>query len=180
MNLRCANFPDIQPGGDSHFTFDPSAQMDSIASIREDQSHCPTFQTRHVQEKNLALTFKLNSNLQTQGEPMSDIEQLSMFEEIPSKKGLDKSGSKKNKKKPADSKNIIEAIIAEKLDKHKQTLRQVSAESGVALSTLAEWANGKVEPRSGNNILKLANYWNISTDYLNYGVGDKDDEDEDG
>lgn len=47
---------------------------------------------------------------------------------------------------------------------------QVSIETGIQVTNIYNWESGKSRPRSQNDVAKLADFYNTTTDYLITGL----------
>lgn len=56
-------------------------------------------------------------------------------------------------------------VLKKLIDKKSITISELSKETGIPQSTLSEWSNGR-EPLFSDNLIKLANYFNVTLEYL--------------
>lgn len=66
-------------------------------------------------------------------------------------------------------------IFEQLLQKFNVTSYKISKETGVTQTTLSNWKNGKSTP-STSNMQKIADYFNVSIDYLMNGEENEDSE----
>lgn len=95
-------------------------------------------------------------------------ENLPMFEELPVyPEDLEKSKKKK------DSVNCLQDILIELLDARGVQLSDVQKATKIPWGTLIDWYSGDNETqRTDENLLRLAQYFNVTIEYLCYGIGD--------
>lgn len=93
-------------------------------------------------------------------------EQRKMFEhELP----IDNPDGAKRVKSP----NILQEILAELMSARGVEMADIHKATGIPYPTLCDWAFGKVQTQKlDRNILKLAQYFNVSIEYLGFGIGD--------
>lgn len=88
-------------------------------------------------------------------------------EEIPQ----DNPDAKKKKKKLIQ--NILCENLLELIDERKINLATVVRETGIPFTTADDWANARSIPLTDENIAKLARYFNVTIDYLCFGIGSR-------
>lgn len=93
--------------------------------------------------------------------------QLPLISDIP----MDNPDALKKKKKPKEINNIICEMLNELLNTRKINLAKVVKDTGIAFTTLDDWANGRSIPLADENLKKLANYFGVSLEYLCFGIG---------
>lgn len=64
-------------------------------------------------------------------------------------------------------------IFEQLLQKYGVTAYKVSKETGITQSTLSDWKRGRSTPKT-DNMKKIADYFNVSVDYLMTGKKDSD------
>ncbi len=73
------------------------------------------------------------------------------------------------------TKGAFREILTELIKERNLTLTDVSRESGVPLTTVWDWCNKERScPMMGNNLLKIARYFNVNLMYLLFGIGEKE------
>jgi transcriptional regulator with XRE-family HTH domain len=69
--------------------------------------------------------------------------------------------------------NCLVEMLAEIMSERKLTDAQIVKATGIPFSTWDGWTKGKVNTQlADKNLLKLAQYLNVSLFYLLYGIGD--------
>lgn len=89
-------------------------------------------------------------------------EQLALFHDFVSRE----------KEKEDDQDNCLSLILEKLMSERKITLSQIHIQTGIAWSTLQDMKSKKNDYQKLNkNILKLAKFFNVSIQYLCFGVG---------
>ena len=97
---------------------------------------------------------------------MSQSENLEMFNVLP----MDNPDAAKKKKK---SSNILQDNLAQLMSERKVEMADIHKATGIPYPTLCDWCFGTVETqRLDDNIKKLAQFFNVTIDYLAFGIGD--------
>lgn len=65
----------------------------------------------------------------------------------------------------------LDIILNELIKLKRLTLREISRETGIAPSTIAEWQNGR-SPRNPMHVKKVADFFGVSLHYLLFGKED--------
>lgn len=91
--------------------------------------------------------------------------QIPFFESIP----MDNPDALKKKKKEIN--NIICEMLNELLSARDINLAKVVKDTGIPFTTLDDWANGRTTPMADENLIKLANYFEVTLEYLCFGIG---------
>jgi len=95
-------------------------------------------------------------------------EQTPMFEELPT----DNPDGSKKKRSP----NILQEILSELMNSRGVEMADIHKATGVPYPTLCDWCFGNVQTQKlDRNILKLAQFFNVSIEYLVYGIGSDTD-----
>ena len=75
--------------------------------------------------------------------------------------------------KKKESINCLQDMFIELLDSRRVQLADVQKGTGIAWGTLHGWYCGDVTSQlADKNLLKLAQYFNVSLEYLCFGIGD--------
>lgn len=75
--------------------------------------------------------------------------------------------------KKKESINCLQDIFIELLDDRKVQLADVQRGTGIAWGTIHGWYCGDVKSQlADKNLLKLAQFFNVSIEYLCFGIGD--------
>lgn len=70
-------------------------------------------------------------------------------------------------------KNCLSFILNELMKEKNVTLSQIQQATGIPWSTLSNMKNGKRKTqRTSENILALAKFFNVTIDYLCFGIGE--------
>jgi hypothetical protein len=78
-----------------------------------------------------------------------------------------------NEKKKKPRINILQDIFLELLEERKVTLSQVQKATEIKWGTLMGWHDGSVRSQMADkNLLRLAQFFNVSLEYLCFGIGD--------
>lgn len=83
----------------------------------------------------------------------------------------DNPDAKKKKKKLIQ--NILCENLLELIEERKINLATVVRETGIPFTTADDWANARSIPLTDENIAKLARYFNVTIDYLCFGIGSR-------
>ena len=62
-------------------------------------------------------------------------------------------------------------MLNELLTAKNINLAKVVKDTGIPFTTLDDWANGRTTPMADENLKKLANYFNVTMEYLCFGIG---------
>src|SRR5690554_2441019 len=92
---------------------------------------------------------------------------LALFENLPVyQEDLEKIRAKKK------SINCLQEMLLELMEERSVSLARIHKETGIPFSTLMDWHNGESKSQMlEENILKLARYFNVSLEYLCFGIG---------
>ncbi len=76
------------------------------------------------------------------------------------------------KRKP--SINCLQDVLLDLMDERKVSLSQIQKATGIKWSTLMGWHDGAVTSQlADKNLLMLAQFFNVSLEFLIYGIGDE-------
>ncbi len=81
----------------------------------------------------------------------------------------DNPNAKKKKKKEIN--NCLCENLLELIEERKINLATVVRETRIPFTTADDWANARSIPLTDENIAKLARYFNVTIDYLCFGIG---------
>jgi transcriptional regulator with XRE-family HTH domain len=71
--------------------------------------------------------------------------------------------------------NCLSDILLELMDSRKIEPAQIHKATGIAYTTLSDWMSGKVGTQMADkNLLKLAQFFSVSLEYLCYGIGSEE------
>lgn len=77
------------------------------------------------------------------------------------------------KKKQGEPENCLQDMLLELMNERKVTLAAIQRATEIPWGTLMDWHNGGVRTQKADrNLLKLAQFFNVSTDYLCWGIGE--------
>lgn len=75
--------------------------------------------------------------------------------------------------KKTPSVNCLQEILNELMDVNKVEAADIHRATGIAYTTIHDWIHGNVRAQlADRNLLKLAQYFNVSLEYLCFGIGD--------
>lgn len=70
---------------------------------------------------------------------------------------------------------LVSEVLFELMEKHGINRQQLADTTGVPYTTLQGWTES-AEPKVQDNLIKIAKFFNVSLEYLCYGIGlDEDD-----
>lgn len=71
--------------------------------------------------------------------------------------------------------NCLQDMLLELMDERKVSLAQIQKETKIPFSTLMGWHDGSVNCQiADKNLLALARFFNVSLEFLVYGIGNGD------
>jgi DNA invertase Pin-like site-specific DNA recombinase len=89
--------------------------------------------------------------------------QVLMFDHLP----------QTEKPKKQEERNILQEILLELMEKRRVDLAVIQKETGISWSTLYKWYKGGTTSQlMRSELLKLARFFNVSLEYLCFGIGD--------
>lgn len=96
--------------------------------------------------------------------------QLTIVPEIP----IDNPDGNK-KKKTKQYNNCLAIILNELMFERKISTAQIVKETGIPWATISDWTNYKTTTQKvDDNLMKLARFFNVSVEYLCFGIGEPD------
>lgn len=79
-------------------------------------------------------------------------------------------------KKKVEKFNCLQEILAELMSERSIEMAEIVKATGIKFPTLHDWVKGNVQAQMvDKNLLKLAQFFNVSLEYLCFGIGDPDE-----